>query len=426
MTDILNDLQARGLLVQRSHQEEFDEHLFTVTRTVYCGFDPTAPSLHIGNLVPLLALRRFQLAGHRPIILVGGATGLIGDPSGRDEERQLNDENVVSGWVNRLSSQVNRFVSFEGENAALVVNNYDWACKISLIDFLRDIGKHFSVNALVQREAVKSRLSRKDAGISYTEFSYALVQALDFLQLYREFDCTVQLGGQDQWGNIVSGIDLIRRVEGGESYALTFPLVERSDGKKFGKSTGGAIWLDPKLTSPYAFYQFWMNLPDSDVGPFLGYFTFKTMAEIAEIVESHSIEPAKRAGQRLLAREVTELVHGGEGVASAERITDALFQGDITALTSSDLEQLQLDGVEVATVSEDCLVTEALVDLGLSSSKSRARQLVDQGGITVNSKKIEDSNASLTASNALHGRFHLIRRGRKTWALAVHQDIENS
>lgn len=422
MPEILNDFAQRGLLAQRSHEQEFDEHLVSSSRTVYCGFDPTAPSLHIGNLVPLLALGRFQRNGHRPIILVGGATGLIGDPSGRDEERQLNPTDVVHEWVSRLEEQTSRFVSFEGSNAAIAVNNYEWAHTTNLIEFLRDVGKHFSVNALIQRDAVKSRLERDGGGISYTEFSYSLVQALDFLELYRAHNCTIQVGGQDQWGNIVSGVDLIRRVEGGSTYGLTLPLVERSDGKKFGKSTGGAIWLDPNLTSPYSFYQFWMNIGDSDVRSFLHYFTYDDIDEINAIADAHEAEPSRREGQRYLASQITELVHGVSGLRSAERITEALFGGDVERLTEVDLAQLQLDGVPSAHVSEKDAVLDGLMDVGLVTSKGRARQLIEQGGVTINNKKIDNVDASLTRAGALFSKYHLLRRGKKSWALFVHED----
>ena len=422
MPEFLNELDVRGLLVQRSHGPELDEHLASGSRTVYCGFDPTAPSLHVGNLVPLLTLGRFQRNGHRPIILVGGATGLIGDPSGRDEERQLNPTEVVHEWVNRLQAQTSRFVSFEGSNGALAVNNYDWASSTSLIEFLRDVGKHFSVNALIQRDAIKSRLERDGGGISYTEFSYALVQALDFLQLYRDYNCTIQVGGQDQWGNIVSGVDLIRRVEGGSTYGLTLPLVERSDGRKFGKSTGGAIWLDPNLTSPYSFYQFWMNISDADVLPFLRYFTYDDVDEINAIAATHNAEPSRRAGQRHLASRVTELVHGVTGLQSAERITEALFGGDIDRLTEVDLAQLQLDGVSSALVSEKDTVLDNLVAVGFAKSKGRARQLIEQGGVTVNSQRTENIDAALSREAALFRKYHLVRRGKKSWALFVHRD----
>ncbi|MCY4128435.1 MAG: tyrosine--tRNA ligase [Gammaproteobacteria bacterium] len=421
MSEILKDLDARGMLVQRSHEDEFDEHLASASRTVYCGFDPTAPSLHVGNLVPLMTLGRFQQCGHRPIVLVGGATGLIGDPSGRDEERQLNPTEVVDEWVTRLEQQTSRFVSFEGSNAALAVNNYDWASKTSLIEFLRDVGKHFSVNSLVQRDAVKTRLAREGGGISYTEFSYALVQAFDFLRLYRDFNCTVQIGGNDQWGNIVSGIDLIRRSEGGSSFALTLPLVERSDGKKFGKSTGGAIWLDPNLTSPYAFYQFWMNIDDADVRPFLRYFTYDDIDAIKAIADSHMAQPSRREGQRYLASQITKLVHGESALRSAERITEALFGGDVERLTAVDLAQLELDGVTSVRVGEQSDLLNGLVAAGLATSKGRARQLIEQGGIAVNGRKIANVGELLARNNALFGQYHLLRRGKKSWALFVHE-----
>ena len=422
MPEILRELELRALLVQRSHEREFDDHLASASRTVYCGFDPTAPSLHVGNLVPLMTLGRFQQAGHKPIVLVGGATGLIGDPSGRDEERQLNPIEVVQDWVGRLEEQTSRFVSFEGSNAAVAVNNYDWASKTNVIEFLRDVGKHFSVNSLIQRDAIKSRLAREGEGISYTEFSYALIQALDFWQLYRDYNCTIQIGGNDQWGNIVSGVDLIRRTEGGPSFGLTLPLVERSDGKKFGKSTGGAIWLDPKLTSPYAFYQFWVNMDDADIRPFLCYFTYDDVDDINAIADAHKAEPSRREGQRYLASKITKLVHGVAGVNSAERITEALFGGDIERLTESDLAQLQLDGVASANVHENEEVLNGIVAVGLAESKGRARQLVQQGGITINNRKIEKIDESLTRANALFGHFHLLRRGKKSWAMCVHED----
>ena len=425
MPEILKELDARGMLVQRSHKHEFDEHLASASRTVYCGFDPTAPSLHVGNLVPLMTLGRFQQCGHRPIVLVGGATGLIGDPSGRDEERQLNPTEVVQDWVNRLEEQTSRFVSFEGSNAALAVNNYDWASKTNLIEFLRDVGKHFSVNSLIQRDAIKTRLAREGGGISYTEFSYALVQALDFLHLYRDYNCTVQVGGNDQWGNIVSGVDLIRRAEGGSSFALTLPLVERNDGKKFGKSTGGAIWLDPNLTSPYAFYQFWVNMDDADVRPFLRFFTYDDIDEINAIADSHEAEPSRREGQRYLASKLTELVHGVSGLSSAERITEALFGGATERLTETDLAQLQLDGVPCGIVDENEDVLSSLVAVGLAESKGRARQLVQQGGITINNRKIATIDETLTRSSALFSRFHLVRRGKKSWAMCVHEHEAN-
>ena len=419
MNELLNELTARGLVVQRSHDEVLDQHLAEAARTVYCGFDPTAPSLHVGNLVPLLALRRFQDAGHRPIVLVGGATGLIGDPSGRDEERQLNDFETVEVWVQRLAEQCKRFVSFEGDNAALVVNNYDWASQLNIVAFLRDIGKHFSVNALLQRDAVKNRLSREDSGISYTEFSYALVQALDYLELHRKYRCTLQLGGQDQWGNIVSGMELIRRIESVSTYALTFPLVTRSDGKKFGKSTGGAIWLDPKLTSPYSFYQFWLNVDDADVEPFLKYFTMLPLEEIEDVVSGHVAQPERRIGQRCLAEQVTELVHGNENLRSAQRITAALFDGQIEQLTASDLDQLRLDGLTSASISSGSTVLDAIVATELAPSKGRARKLIQQGGISVNLKKVSAIDAELSSATGLHGRFHLLRRGKKAWTLVV-------
>ena len=417
MNTLLQEIELRRLTSQVSHPELLDEHLSGGSRTVYCGFDPTAPSLHIGNLVPLLLLRRFQMQGHRPIALVGGATGLIGDPSGRDVERNLNDLDTVGEWVLRIKEQVSRFLDLDGEFGATVVNNLDWTKDLTAIGFLRDIGKHFAVNAMIQRDSVKARLDREGEGISYTEFSYMILQAMDFLKLYEQYDCTIQVGGNDQWGNMVSGADLIRRNHQQQAYVMTVPLVTRSDGKKFGKTSGGAVWLDVELTSPYAFYQFWMNLPDEDLQLFLNLFTFLGIDEIEDVVMQSQENPAKRIGQKILAQNLTKLVHGTGGLDAAERITAALFGASLHTLVESDFEQLGQDGIERSEICEGTNVAAALSESGLAPSRGKARQMVASGAILVNDVKIEDANLQLDRTNALYGRYHLMRRGRKTWHL---------
>jgi len=415
---ILDDLQDRGLVAQASDLEGLAAHLAGGPRTLYCGFDPTAESLHIGNLVPLLALRRFQQQGHRPLLLLGGATGLIGDPSGRSDERNLNDAAVVGAWVDRIRGQVEQFLSFDGANAAVIVNNLDWTAGLNVITFLREIGKYFSVNAMINRESVRSRLDREGEGISYTEFSYMLLQAMDYLHLAEAYDCSLQIGGSDQWGNIVSGMDLVRRKLHRESYALTLPLVTKADGSKFGKSAGGAVWLDKSKTSPFAFYQFWLNVSDADVANFLRLFTFLQLGEIEALVEAHLAAPGQRTAQRRLAREVTAMVHGSEAVESAERITRSLFEGALLALSEGDLEQLGFDGMDRTIFSESEVgILDALSRSGLAPSNSAARKLIMSGGIHLNGKTIADSERVLTWEDSLYGRFYLVRRGKKSWHL---------
>ena len=343
---LIEDLKARGLINQTTADEELIEHLNSGCRTLYCGFDPTADSLHIGSLVPLLALKRFQQAGHKPMALVGGATGLIGDPSFKAQERKLNTEEVVSGWVDKLKTQVSRFIDFNaGEKSATVVNNLDWVGQINVLDFLRDVGKYFSVNNMIQKESVKQRLEREGEGISFAEFTYMLLQSYDFAELAQREACTIQIGGSDQWGNIVGGVDLARRMYGKQTFGITLPLVTKSDGTKFGKTESGTIWLDANKTSPYAFYQFWLNTADADAYKFLRYFTFLSIEKIADI-EQHDAEiKGRKTAQGILADEVTRLVHGEEALQSAKRITDALFSGDIEKLTEQELEQIKLDGL---------------------------------------------------------------------------------
>ena len=416
---LLDTLHQRGLISQVSDNPGLASHLSSGSQSVYAGFDPTAPSLQVGNLVPLLMLRRFQLAGHRPVAVLGGATGAIGDPSGRTDERTLNDAATIESWLHGIGGQVARFVDTEGDHGGLIVNNLEWTRDLDVIAFLRDVGKHFSVNAMIQRDFVRSRLEREGSGISYTEFSYVLLQAYDFLQLARRHDCRVQIGGADQWGNLVSGIDLVRRVLRKPAYALSMPLVTKSDGTKFGKSASGALWLDAALTSPFALYQFWLNSADADVVRYLRVFTLLGMEEIDTAATAVAECPDERHAQRLLAREVTRLVHGDEAVASAQRITEALFNGDVRALGRNDLMQLEQDGMDATRVAPGTGLLAALTAAGLAKSNGAARRLVAANGVRLNGEGVTDPGLSLDASGALFGRYHVVRRGRKSWHLVV-------
>ena len=417
------DLEQRGLIAQISDRSGLDAHLSTGSRTVYCGFDPTAESLHIGNLVPLLMLRRFQIYGHRPIGLVGGATGLIGDPSFKGDERALIDRSVVEGWVTKIREQVAHFVDLSGNNAALVVDNLEWTRNLDVISFLRDVGKHFSVNAMMQKDSVRLRLTQAESGISFTEFSYMLLQSMDFAELSKRYGCTVQVGGSDQWGNITSGMDLVRRTQSKETFALTVPLITKADGTKFGKTETGTVWLDSNRTSPYAFYQFWMNTADADCVRYLGAFTFLDIEEIRHLSVVLQTSPERREAQRRLAQEVTRLVHGNDGVASAERISKALFEGEIASLTAEDLSQLRLDGMPSGIIDEkEAGLLAVLAASPLALSKSAARKLVESGGIQINGRPVRDVDTVLTTADALHNRYHLIRRGKKAWYLGVHAE----
>ncbi len=419
--ELIAELQWRGLVAQVSDLDGLSEHLDSGSRTLYCGFDPTADSLHIGSLVPLLALRRFQQFGHTPILLLGGATGLIGDPSFRADERNLNDEDTVASWVEALHRQVAPFLDFEGDNSALIVNNLDWTKSLDVISFLRDIGKHFSVNAMIARESVRTRLDRADQGISYTEFSYMLLQGMDYLELAKRYNCTLQIGGSDQWGNIVSGLDLVRRHLGGDTdaYALTLPLVTKADGTKFGKTAGGAIWLDPAKTSPYTFYQFWLNAADADVENFLRLFTFLSQEEVRSLVSESQERPELRNAQRRLAQEVTDLVHGAEAVTSAQRISEALFGGAVETLQESDLQQLQQDGLASTVIEEGTGVLTAMVEAGLVKSTGEARKLVAGGGVKINGGTVTDPRETLKFTDALYQKYFLLRRGKKVYHLLV-------
>ncbi len=387
--------------------------------TYYGGFDPTAPSLHFGNLVLLVTMRRLQLAGHRPIGLVGGATGLVGDPSGRTSERSLNEPEVVEGWVARIRSQVERYLSFEGSNAAVIVNNLEWTGEMSAIHWLRDVGKHFSVSRMLAKEAVSTRLEA--GGISYTEFSYQVMQALDFLELYRRHGCTLQLGGSDQWGNLTAGVDLIRRVEGATAHALATPLITRPDGEKFGKSTGSTLWLDPALTTPFAFYQWFVNTDDSVVGTYLRVFSFRPQTEIEALETSSAAHPEAREAQRALAAEVTELVHGADAASAAAEASAALFgSGDLASLDAATLEAAFADLPRATLSGTDGLPTvlDLLVDSGLSDSRGQARRVVAEGGAYVNNERVSDPATVPDRSTLLAGRWLLLRRGKRNLAVA--------
>ena len=424
--NIIEQLQGLGLVAQLSANEELKNHLESGIRTVYCGFDPTADSLQVGNLVPLLALRRFQLAGHRPLLLVGGATGMIGDPGGRDSERELQSAEVVERKLAKIRAQASRFLDFDcGETSAVVVNNADWTKSLSVIDYLRDIGKYFSVNAMIQKESVRRRIEDDSQGISYTEFSYMILQSYDFVVLNRQYDCTIQMGGSDQWGNITAGIDLVRRMESKQAYAITYPLVTKSDGTKFGKSSGGAIWLNPEMTSPFSFYQFWINAADSEVINYLKIFTFLSEIELGVLAKSHDSDPGQRTAQVALAREITRLVHGETGLNAAERITAALFSNSLNELAKADLEQLAQDGMPSSSASGNVALVDVLVSSGLAVTPKgevtagQARKLIQGNSVSVNGEKQVDVDLTLTNEGALFGRFFVIQKGKKNHHLLV-------
>jgi tyrosyl-tRNA synthetase len=412
--DVWDELVWRGLIHVSTDEAALKELLAGEPITYYCGFDPTAPSLHLGNLVQLLTMRRLQLAGHRPLGLVGGSTGLIGDPK-PTAERTLNTKETVAEWVGYLQAQVTRFLSDEGDNAVRLVNNLDWTAPLSTIDFLREIGKHFRVGTMLKKDAVAARLN-SDEGISYTEFSYQILQGMDFLELYRQYGCVLQTGGSDQWGNLTSGTELIRKVEGVHVHAIGTPLITNSDGTKFGKSEGNAVWLDPARTSPYAMYQFWLNTDDADVIDRLKIFTFLSRAEIEELAQKVADEPFKREAQRRLAFEVTALVHGVEATEAAISASQALFgQGDLAGLDAATLESALRELPNTTTTEPSATVAQALVDTGLTSSLGEARRAVAQGGVYVNNAKVEDAEQSIGAS-VLPGDMVVLRRGKKTLA----------
>lgn len=414
---LLDELTERGLVAQNSDPAALADHLAT-PRTVYCGFDPTAGSLHIGHLVPLLMLRRFQLAGHTPVALVGGATGLIGDPSFKATERSLNSADTVQGWVASLSAQIKALLpADDGLSAPQLVNNGDWMGQMSALDFLRDIGKHFSVNAMLARESVRQRLARPDQGISFTEFSYTLLQSYDFAVLHQRLGCTLQIGGNDQWGNITSGMDLTRRLHQVQVHGMTLPLITKADGTKFGKTEGGAVWLDPALTSPYAFYQFWLGTADEDVYRFLRYYSFMSLTEIAELEAEDAKRQGRKQAQQVLANELTELVHGKAALAAVQRISELLFRGDVARLGESDLAQLAQDGMPSSTVSGETDLVSLLVSCGLANSKRIARELLAAGAISLNGAIRQDDQ--LSAEDRLFDRYLLLRRGKKQCQLVA-------
>ena len=417
-TNLLADLTMRGLVNQMTSPKDLAQHL-QQSRVLYCGFDPTADSLHIGSLVPLLVLRRFQQAGHKPLALVGGATGMIGDPSFKSQERKLNTLDTINHWVERLKEQVSAFIDFNNlTNSAEVVNNYDWTKDIDILTFLRDVGKHFSVNAMIQKESVKQRLERDGEGISFTEFAYMILQSFDFSELFKQYNCSLQIGGSDQWGNITGGIDLTRRQHRAQVFGLTLPLVTKSDGTKFGKTESGTIWLDSKKTSQYAFYQFWINTADADVYKFLRFFTFLNEAKMVEIEAQDQLAEGKPQAQSILAIEVTRLVHGEAGLEGAIRISESLFSGQLDQLTSEDMQQLYLDGMPASKTSAKTIsLVQLLVDSGLAKSNKMAREFIANNAVSVNGNKCSDLEMVLTSSAGLHGHYHIIKRGKKLFHL---------
>jgi len=413
---ILDELHWRGLIAQSTDDDALRSALDRGPVTLYAGFDPTGPSLHMGHLVPLLTLRRFQLAGHRPIALAGGATGLIGDPTGKSAERTLLTAETVGGYVERIRSQLSRFLDFDGAAAAVLTNNLDWTANLTTVDFLRDVGKHFSVNVMLSRDTVRRRLDA--GGISFTEFSYLLLQSMDYLELFRRYGCTLQIGGSDQWGNIVGGVDLIRRVEAATSHALTVPLVTDASGEKFGKSTGGgSLWLDPELTSPYAWYQYWINTDDTDVVTRLRTFTFLTQEEIDALGETVTSRPAAREAQRVLAAELTNLVHGRTATEQVQAASAALFgRGELMALSEPMLAAALHEAGAVQVNGELPGVAAMLHRSGLCPSTSAARRAVVDGGAYVNNTRITDVDWKPTPGDLLHGRWLVLRRGKRSIA----------
>ncbi|WKD26470.1 tyrosine--tRNA ligase (plasmid) [Pseudoalteromonas sp. KG3] len=406
---LLDDLQARGLIAQASNLEQLQQ-ILQQPQVLYCGFDPTADSLHIGHLVPLLMLKRFQDAGHQAIALIGGATGLIGDPSFKATERSLNTEQTVSLWVKKLTQQIQQLMHSE-DKPLLIANNADWMSNINIIDFFRDVGKHFSINSMINRESVKQRLNRPEQGISFTEFSYGLLQSFDFAQLNRQYNCRLQIGGNDQWGNIISGIDLTRRQNNASVYGLTLPLITKSDGKKFGKTETGTVWLDPTKTSPFTFYQFWLSVDDADVYNFLRYYTFLSCDEIDNIKACDDLSQTKPEAQKILAQQVTLFVHGKEALASAERITDALFSGCVQMLSLTELKQLELDGIPCIYSDQSNLV-ELLIEAKFANSKRIAREFISNNAISVNGEKVNEAERTVMQL-PLFDQYWLIQKGKK-------------
>jgi tyrosyl-tRNA synthetase len=415
-SEVLDDLRWRGLIALSTDEAALRGALTAGSIVYYCGFDPTAASLHVGNLVQILTLRRLQVAGHHPLALVGGATGLIGDPSGKSAERGLNERAVVADWVERVRAQIEPYLDFTGTNAARMVNNLDWTAPLSAIDFLRDVGKHFPVNRMLGREAVSARLA--EGGISYTEFSYQVLQAMDYLELHRRYGCVLQSGGSDQWGNLTAGVDLIRRVTGTAVHAMATPLITKPDGTKYGKTAGAAVWLDPEMMSPYAFYQFFINREDAEVGKLLRVFSFRSREEIEELEKVTAERPAARTGQRALAEDLTSLVHGADELAAVEAASRALFgQGDLAALDDRTLAAAlaEVPGTVVGG-TELPPVADLLADSGLVPSKSAARRVITEGGAYLNNVKVTSVDATPDRADLLHGRWLVLRRGKRNVA----------
>ncbi len=421
---LIDELQWRGLLNQVTHPElggQLEKDRFTF----YCGFDPTADSLHIGNLMPIMGMMHFQRRGHKPLVLVGGGTGLIGDPSGKAEERKLQTLDDIEKNLAGIRAQLEKMLTFEGENAAVMVNNADWLCELRLLDFLRDIGKHFSVNVMLAKESVRARLEDREHGISYTEFTYSLLQAYDFLHLHDSFGCRLQIGGSDQWGNIVAGMDLTRRLRQSETFGITLPLVTKSDGAKFGKSEAGNVWLDPKRTSPYKFYQFWINQADADVPRFLRYFTFLPQDEIAALEQELAAAPEKRAAHRRLAEEVTAMIHGKAQLANAVKASQAMFGGELSGLDDATLEDIFSEMPSTSfpreTLTSGRPMVEVLVESGVFASKGEARRMIKSGGVYLNNERIAE-DATLSAACLSSGKIAVVRKGKKHYHLLKFED----
>ncbi|WP_277469519.1 MULTISPECIES: tyrosine--tRNA ligase [unclassified Paenibacillus] len=415
--NIIDELEWRDAINQQTDAEGLRELTNTKAVSLYCGVDPTGDSMHIGHLIPFMVLRRFQLAGHRPVILIGGATGTIGDPSGRQSERSLQTLEQVQENVDALTAQMKKlFISDDDANQVRLVNNYDWTKDINVIEFLRDFGKNFSINTMLAKDVVSSRL---DSGISFTEFSYQILQSIDYLHLYKHEDVQLQIGGSDQWGNITSGLDLIRKKEGNEAkaFGLTIPLMLKADGTKFGKTAGGAVWLDPKKTTPYEFYQFWANTDDRDVIKYLKYFTFLSKEEIEALAAKVESEPHKREAQKALAEEMTRFVHGEELLEQAKRITAALFSGDIRSLTADEIEEGFKEMPTFTATNETKNIVEWLVDLGIEPSKRQAREDITKGAISINGERVNELEVDITAEHAIGGKFIIVRKGKKNYSL---------
>ncbi|OZU90652.1 tyrosine--tRNA ligase [Virgibacillus indicus] len=418
--DILQDLETRGLIHQTTDREGLEQHLSEKQVTLYCGFDPTADSLHIGHLLPITMLKRFQKAGHRPIALVGGGTGMIGDPSGRTSERSLNEEAVVKQYSEKIKQQIAKLLEFDqGENPVVARNNHDWLSSMTVIDFLRDAGKHFGINYMLAKESVSARIEH---GITFTEFSYMILQSLDFLKLYEQENCTMQIGGSDQWGNITAGMELIRRSREQEDeeikvYGLTVPLITKADGTKFGKTAGGAVWLDPEKTSPYEFYQFWINTDDRDVIKFLRYFTFLPEEEMEHLENEVNNRPENRIAQKRLAEEMTVVVHSKEALVQAQKITESLFSGDLKQLSASEIKQGFKDVPTHQAEKEDIGLIDLLVNASISSSKRQAREDISNGAIYLNGERVQDLQHVVGDDDRIEDTFTIIRRGKKKYSL---------